>query len=132
MSQLPSRHRASNAARLCSRSACSRQATATLTFAYADMTAVLGPLSPYVDPHSYDLCVNHAERTVVPRGWAVVRLDADPDLAPRHLGDDLEALADAVREAGRAATQPGPELETGARRGHLRSVVAKTEPGTES
>lgn len=99
-----------------------------MTFAYADMTAVLGPLSPYVDPHSYDLCVAHAERTVVPRGWAVVRLDADPDLAPRHLGDDLEALADAVREAGRVAMDPssGEEEPSSSRRGHLRSV-----PSTE-
>lgn len=90
------------------------------------MTAVLGPLAPYVDPHSYDLCVAHAERTVVPRGWAVVRLDSEPDLVPRRTGDDLEALADAVREAGRAATRDaeldpdGEEATT--RRGHLRSV----------
>ena len=91
------------------------------------MTAVLGPLAPYVDPHSYDLCVNHAERTVVPRGWAVVRLDADPDLAPRHLGDDLEALADAVREAGKATPRDvldenGEGGVSATRRGHLRSV----------
>ena len=90
------------------------------------MTAVLGPLAPYVDPHSYDLCVAHAERTVVPRGWAVVRLDSEPDLAPRRTGDDLEALADAVREAGRAASRDSGlaagDDESTTRRGHLRSV----------
>lgn len=125
VSQVPSRYNASQAARLCSRSACSRPATATLTFAYADMTAVLGPLAPYVDPHSYDLCVGHAERTVVPRGWAVVRLDSEPDMTPRRTGDDLEALADAVREAGRtkgANPFTDGDDEGPTRRGHLRAV----------
>jgi hypothetical protein len=37
-----------------------------------------------------------------PRGWSVLRLALDPStLEPTH--DDLLALADAVREAGRPA-----------------------------
>ena len=40
----------------------------------------------------------------VPRGWEVVRLEPDPD-ALRPSSDDLEALADAVREAARPRTQ---------------------------
>jgi hypothetical protein len=107
--------------RRCSRSACAAPAVATLTYAYADSTAVLGPLAPFVEPHSYDLCDAHAGRLTVPRGWEVVRL-ADGDdaaLAPSH--DDLEALADAVREAARPTGVPVPSGELG-RRGHLRAL----------
>ena len=45
----------------------------TLTFDYADSMAVLGPLSYTREPHSYDLCARHAERTSAPRGWQIVR-----------------------------------------------------------
>jgi hypothetical protein len=120
--------------RRCSRTACGRPAVATLTYVYADSTAVLGPLATYAEPHCYDLCAEHSERLTAPRGWEVVRLALDPAHA-RHSGDDLEALADAVREAAR--TRGGPERDTPggeavgprgratdpmevARRGHLR------------
>jgi hypothetical protein len=59
--------------RLCSKVACSHPAIATLTYDYADSMAVLGPLSLVAEPHSYDLCVKHAERLSVPQGWQVVR-----------------------------------------------------------
>jgi hypothetical protein len=82
---------------------------ATLTYAYADSTAVVGPLATYSEPHSYDLCEEHALRLTVPRGWEV---------------DDLTALAEAVREAGRPdrpIEPPEPERQNaGGRRGHLR------------
>ena len=72
----------------------------TLTYVYADSTAVLGPLATYAEPHCYDLCEVHGERLTAPRGWEIVRLAPDPaQLGPSS--DDLEALADAVREAGR-------------------------------
>ncbi|HEU4491838.1 MAG TPA: DUF3499 domain-containing protein [Jiangellales bacterium] len=105
--------------RRCSRSACARTAVATLTYVYADSTAVLGPLATYAEPHSYDLCSEHSERLVAPRGWEVIRLAPDPDaLGPSS--DDLLALADAVREAARPQpTAPPPPAEVG-RRGHLR------------
>ena len=73
---------------------------ATLTYVYADQTAVLGPLATYAEPHAYDLCTEHSERLSAPRGWNILRLA--PDLsAPVPTHDDLLALADAVREAGR-------------------------------
>lgn len=102
--------------RRCSRAACGSSAVATLTYAYVESTAVLGPLSPFVEPHSYDLCAAHADRLTVPRGWAVVRVEGEPvPHVPSH--DDLEALADAVREAAR----PAPVMPPGVRsRGHLR------------
>jgi SAM-dependent methyltransferase len=43
----------------------------TLTYVYADSTAVLGPLAAYVAPDCYDLCAMHAERLTAPRGWEV-------------------------------------------------------------
>ncbi|MDP4013238.1 MAG: DUF3499 domain-containing protein [Candidatus Nanopelagicales bacterium] len=114
-------------ARRCSKPSCNRSAIATLTYVYADYTAVLGPLATYAEPHCYDLCQVHSERLTAPRGWEVVRLQPDPD-ALKPSSDDLEALANAVREAGRprpseplAADEPTPPgtMEVN-RRGHLR------------
>ncbi len=107
---------------------------ATLTYVYADSTAVLGPLATYAEPHCYDLCEQHAGSLTVPRGWEVLRL-ALPATPAGPGPDDLLALAHAVREAAArpaAATDPGqgqraahPALEApaageGTRRGHLR------------
>lgn len=96
-------------------------AIATLTYVYADSTAVLGPLATYAEPHCYDLCEVHVDRMVAPRGWELVRLE--PDAASlKPTTDDLAALADAVREA--AAVTPAPAAPVGeiGRRGHLRVV----------
>ena len=93
---------------------------ATLTYVYADSTAVLGPLATYAEPHCYDLCIAHSERLTAPRGWEVLRLAPDPDLLGPST-DDLEALADAVREAARTPDRSGEPTPVGAgRRGHLR------------
>ncbi len=114
-------------ARRCSRTACARQAVATLTYVYADQTAVLGPLATYAEPHAYDLCASHSEGLSAPRGWDVLRLALDQAL-PGPTEDDLLALADAVREAARPiAPMPSPVRETGrevARRGHLRVLTS--------
>ncbi len=83
--------------RRCSRTACPRRAVATLTYVYADSTAVLGPLATYAEPHTYDLCADHAERLTTPRGWDLVRLVDRFEEAPAER-DDLLALADALRE----------------------------------
>lgn len=76
---------------------------ATLTYVYADSVAVLGPLATYAEPHAYDLCSAHAERLSAPQGWSVVRL-APQFTEPEPTHDDLVALAEAVREAGRPST----------------------------
>jgi Protein of unknown function (DUF3499) len=104
--------------RCCSRTACKHPPVYTLTYVYRDSTAVLGPLAAYTEPHCYDLCEKHAARLVVPRGWDVVRLPADP---AQQRADDLEALANAVMETpARADREPvGQGVEVG-RRGHLR------------
>jgi len=117
-------------ARRCSRTACGRSAVNTLTYVYADQTAVLGPLATYAEPHAYDLCDLHSERLSAPRGWEVLRLAPDPR-AQGPSTDDLLALADAVREAGRPAPAPVPLHSTddpsrGAKRGHLR-VLSSTD-----
>jgi Protein of unknown function (DUF3499) len=92
---------------------------ATLTYVYADSTAVLGPLATYAEPHCYDLCSEHAGKLTAPRGWEVMRLATDTgSMGPSD--DDLCALADAVREAARpGAAEPAQAVELG-RRGHLR------------
>lgn len=117
--------------RSCSRTACRQPAVFTLTYVYADSTAVLGPLATYVEPHCYDLCAEHAERLTAPRGWEVVRL---PSEAGQPSTDDLEALANAVREAAKPTPAPGAEpvgqgVEVG-RRGHLR-VLRSAQPKPE-
>lgn len=120
--------------RRCSRSTCGRPAIATLTYVYADSTAVLGPLATYAEPHAYDLCSEHSERLSAPRGWEVLRLASD--LSPRGPSDDdLLALANAVREAGRPVTPAAPPSdESGSRetirRGHLR-ILQTDDPTTE-
>ena len=104
------------------RTGCTNAAVATLTFVYADSTAVVGPLATCSEPHSYDLCERHALRLTAPRGWDVVRHDGE-FAEPEPSVDDLTALAEAVREAGRAdrPVDPGAAAAaTGARRGHLR------------
>jgi hypothetical protein len=85
--------------RRCTRTACGQPAVATLTYVYAQSTAVLGPLATYAEPHCYDLCARHSARLTAPLGWEVVRLEIAEPTGPTP--DDLEALADAVREAAR-------------------------------
>jgi len=106
---------------MCSRSTCARGAVATLTYVYSDSIAVLGPLATYAEPHAYDLCDFHAGGLSAPRGWEVIRLARDPAM-PAPSGDDLLALADAVRDAARPPVGdavPETVVELG-RRGHLR------------
>lgn len=114
--------------RRCSRTACASPAVATLTYVYADSTAVVGPLAVQAEPHTYDLCDAHAARLTAPRGWEVVRYEPDPHQVAVRRSDDLEALADAVREAARSprdgvADAPGHQ---NGRRGHLRALPSPT------
>lgn len=108
--------------RRCSRTACSRPAVATLTYVYADSTAVVGPLATYAEPHCYDLCDLHAARLTAPLGWAVVRQEIDEAVVRARSADDLEALANAVREAARPVPRAplDPTVGGQGRRGHLR------------
>ena len=110
--------------RRCSRPSCRRPAVSTLTYVYADSTAVLGPLATFAEPHSYDLCEEHAGRLTAPKGWDVVRLEHDPsELEPSV--NDLRTLADAVRSAAAPRRQapevPDPQGQiTVGGKGHLR------------
>ena len=121
--------------RRCSKPSCNSAAVATLTYVYADSTAVLGPLATYAEPHCYDLCQMHSERLTAPRGWEIVRITPDPD-ALKPTTDDLEALANAVREAARPRYEPGAPLPTEvpvgsvevARKGHLRVLATVPDP----
>jgi len=110
--------------RTCERQPCQGQPVATLTFVYADSTAVLGPLAVKEEPYAYDLCAKHAGRLKAPRGWEVIRLL--PETQPlRPSEEEIDALADQVRERGRhvanARSMAWP-VSSGARYGHLRAV----------
>lgn len=100
-----------NVPRRCCRPGCPHYAVATLTFVYSDSTAVVGPLATAREPHSWDLCVNHAGRITAPRGWELVR-HAGPLPTHPDEDDELVALADAVREGGAAAART-PALVNG-------------------
>lgn len=108
--------------RKCSKPACGARAVVTLTYVYADSTAVLGPLATQAEPHSYDLCPRHSERLTAPRGWEVVRLA--PEQVPAEPSrDELMALADAVREvANTPVPEPAfpPPTVVSKQKGHLR------------
>jgi hypothetical protein len=109
--------------RRCMRTGCARSAVATLTYIYSDSTAVVGPLASFAEPHSYDLCEEHALRLTVPRGWEVLRHEGEFP-TPVPAADDLEALANAVREAARVEPDypVGPPVPGQPRRPHLRVV----------
>lgn len=110
---------------------------ATLTYVYADSTAVLGPLALQATPGCYDLCATHTASMSAPRGWEVIRLAEPEAIAPGPDEDDLLALANAVREIGfadsrSADSSPHPDsvIELGRRR-HLR-VIADAARGGHS
>lgn len=113
----------------CSRATCRAMATMTLTYIYADSTAVLGPLATFAEPHAYDLCEFHARKLTVPNGWSVIKEEiSQSGSGPTE--DDLMAIADAVREAAAIIPQSAADISEqdqsahhiGVRRGHLRAV----------
>ena len=70
-------------------------------------------------------------RLTVPRGWEVLRHVGEFP-APIPHADDLEALADAVREAARVEPRPAP-IDTGSRAaaatcGSSRAELSLTQP----
>ena len=106
---------------------CRSIATMTLTYIYAESTAVVGPLATFSEPHAYDLCVVHGERLKVPHGWSVIKqVHSEQEHGPSE--DDLMAIADAVREVAMAPVidQSGVSSDVAqnqlGRRGHLRAV----------
>ncbi|MBV7292537.1 DUF3499 domain-containing protein [Corynebacterium sp. TAE3-ERU16] len=138
--------------RRCSRPGCGKPAVATLTYAYAESTAVIGPLAPNSEPHSWDLCDHHAGSITAPLGWELLRFNhIHPEFGD---DDDLTALAEAVREAGRSTSGLVPEGPESAsrdddsrhparrmpriqaarqrRRSHLHVVPDPDEPGPDS
>ena len=113
----------------CSRATCRAMATMTLTYIYADSTAVLGPLATFSEPHSYDLCEVHGKRLTVPNGWTVIKEESS-QTGQGPSEDDLMAIADAVREVAAnhqtqqdilSSTSTNDHAALG-RRGHLRAV----------
>ena len=120
--------------RRCTRSSCERPAVATLTYSYQDSTVVVGPLSLYAEPHTYDLCAQHADTVNPPRGWQVMRLNYAPAAGSSTGQDDLLAVADAVQRPSPTPAAPAPSMrenreriappegEAAISRGHLRML----------
>ena len=113
--------------RACSRVGCRSVATMTLTYIYAESTAVVGPLATYSEPHAYDLCASHGERLKVPHGWNVIKQELTGN-EPGPSDDDLMAIADAVREVALKEMPEETPVDSASmqqqigRRGHLRAV----------
>ena len=111
----------------CSRAGCRSTATMTLTYIYAESTAVVGPLATFSEPHAYDLCAVHGERLKVPHGWNVIKQELTGS-EPGPSDDDLMAIADAVREVAKRDVADTDAIETQSsqssigRRGHLRAI----------
>ena len=111
----------------CSRVGCRSVATMTLTYIYAESTAVVGPLATFSEPHAYDLCMLHGERLKVPYGWSVIKQELTGE-AHGPTDDDLMAIADAVREVALPKNSeskvhnPDSNQPQIGRRGHLRAV----------
>lgn len=130
--------------RRCCRPGCPNRAVATLTYVYADSTAVIGPLPAVREPHAWDLCAAHALRITAPRGWDLVR---HPDIDTSAEDSDLTALLDAVtggpvggRRTGAAlvdadrlrrlgVSDPGPVLDDARSRTEEGSGPATGSPG---
>lgn len=112
--------------RRCSKAGCSAAAVATLTYVYADSTAVVGPLSLRPEPGTYDLCKEHLKRLTPPRHWELIRLPMDVE-RPGPTADDLVALADAVREAGLGYAPQNASPTLARKVGHLGVVADPSE-----
>ena len=114
----------------CSRAGCRSVAMMTLTYIYAESTAVVGPLATYSEPHAYDLCLLHGERLKVPYGWSVIKQEPTGE-EPGPSQDDLMAIADAVREVAlpknieQEMTEGQSQQSQIGRRGHLRAVPSQ-------
>lgn len=107
--------------RRCSRSGCLSNAVMTLTYIYADSSAVLAPLATFVEPHAYDLCEHHSEKLTVPKGWSVIQNKTDLP-APQQSAQDILAIAEAIRQVAKQDHNAKPSTPEIGRRGHLRSI----------
>jgi hypothetical protein len=110
--------------RRCSKSGCAERAVATLSYNYAEQIATLSHLQQYPEPHTYDLCQDHGERLIIPRGWKVITTELNQE--PIFQEQDFSAIADAVRDVVTAEQIELPTSEISQpelrRRGHLRSL----------
>lgn len=115
----------------CSRASCRKPALRTLTYIYAESTAILGTLATFAEPHAYDLCLEHSEKLTLPNGWTVIRTEeVSAEVGPNS--DDIMAIADAVREVGAMRHSPSTPSVSSApigqeigRRGHLRAIPSQ-------
>lgn len=92
---------------------------------------MVGPMSVYSEPHTYDLCAECAANINPPRGWEVLRLEYPA--TPKREEDDLLALADAVQQSrGASSAQVRTGTDSAAEPGSLprRESRGRIEPPT--
>ena len=65
----PPADRSRASTRRCARPLCGAEASATLTYDYGNASVRIDPASSTGHPMDHDLCAEHADRLVVPRGW---------------------------------------------------------------
>jgi hypothetical protein len=82
VSPLPSHSSVPVTGRQCSRTTCAQPAAATLTYRYGHSHVWIDSLAVEREPHSYDLCEQHADTLSAPQGWRVDdrRRSAGPSL----------------------------------------------------
>ncbi len=117
--------RPSGEGRTCSRIECNRNAARTLIYIYAESTAVLGPLSTFAEPHTFDFCTTHSQRLTVPKGWKVIKHESNGQSEPTQ--EDLLAIADAVRNVAKTEIGNKTSSPEVGRRGHLRAIPSSND-----
>jgi hypothetical protein len=103
-------------ARVCVRPGCTRRATTTLRFDYAQRTVMLDPLGSSTEPGEYDLCLQHAARSTPPTGWTLRDrapsrepvTEAAPPVGPDR-GQGVARLAAALSAVQRAVSEDAPD-----------------------
>jgi hypothetical protein len=98
------------------RPGCSRRATSTLRFDYAERAVMLDPLGADATPGEYDLCLRHAARCTPPTGWTLRDrapspepvTETAPPVGPDR-GPAVARLAAALSAVDRAVSEDAPD-----------------------
>lgn len=67
--------------RTCHHAACTAPASVALAFRYDSRQVWLRPLGDEAHPAVHELCLAHADRLTVPRGWEQIDERRSPDVA---------------------------------------------------
>jgi hypothetical protein len=102
--------------RTCVRPGCTRSASTTLRFDYAERAVTLDPIGRHTEPGEYDLCFRHAARSTPPTGWTLrdrapsseVTPEPAPPVGPER-EQGVDRLAAALSAVPRAVSEDAPD-----------------------